>query len=107
MDTYQYLHGPIEVAEPGRACVLIGSGREVQLARDLAAYGTSIMLVTDAPVETAENLWVVRTPYVPQAVAPILQIVPIQLLTDRMAAARGLKADGFRYTQPDTKLDVA
>jgi glucosamine--fructose-6-phosphate aminotransferase (isomerizing) len=107
MDTLQYLHGPLEVAEAGRACVVIGSGREVQLARDMAGYGTSVLLVTDAAVEDAGNLWVVRTPQVAEAVAPILQIVPIQLLTSRMATARGLEAEGFRYHQPDTKLDVA
>jgi glucosamine--fructose-6-phosphate aminotransferase (isomerizing) len=107
MDTYQYLHGPLEVAESGRACVLIGSDREVQLAQDLASYGTSVLLITEAPVPSAENLWVVPLPRVPESVAPIFQIVPIQLLTHRMARARGLEAAGFRYHQPDTKLVVA
>jgi glucosamine--fructose-6-phosphate aminotransferase (isomerizing) len=103
MDTLQYLHGPLEVAEPGRGCVVFGSGREVRLAGDLASYGTSVLLITEA---STENLKVVRIPGVPDVLAPILEILPVQLLTHRMAGSRGLAADGFRHEQKDTKLGV-
>jgi len=106
MDTLQYLHGPLEVAEPGRGCVLFGSGREIQLAEDLASYGTSVLLVTGAQVGSTENLRVVRIPRAPDVLTPILEILPVQLLTHRMAASRGLAADGFRHEQGDTKLEV-
>jgi fructoselysine-6-P-deglycase FrlB-like protein len=106
MDTLQYLHGPLEVAEPGRGCVLFGSGREVRLAEDLASYGTSVLLITEALVASTENLKVVRIPEVPDVLAPVLEIHPVQLLTHRMAGSRGLTADGFRHEQKDTKLGV-
>jgi fructoselysine-6-P-deglycase FrlB-like protein len=106
MDALQYLHGPLEVAEPGRGCVLFGSGREVRLAEDLASYGTSVLLITEALVASTENLKVVRIPEVPDVLAPVLEIHPVQLLTHRMAGSRGLTADGFRHEQKDTKLGV-
>ena len=106
LDTLQYLHGPLEVAEPGRGCVLFGSGREVQLAVDLASYGASVLLITRASVPSTRNLRVFRIPEVPGVVAPILEMLPVQLLTHRMAGSRGLAAKGFRHEQEDTKLEV-
>ena len=106
LDTLQYLHGPLEVAEPGRGCVLFGSGREVQLAVDLASYGASVLLITEAPVDSTREPEVVRIPEVPDVFKPILEILPVQLLTHRMSQARGLAADGFRHEQEDTKLEV-
>jgi glucosamine--fructose-6-phosphate aminotransferase (isomerizing) len=106
MDTLQYLHGPIEVAEPGRGCIVFGSGREGRLAEDLASYGVAVLLITEASVERTHNLLVLRMPEMPDALAPILQIIPVQLLTYRMAHARGLSAHGFRHEQDDTKLKL-
>lgn len=105
-DTLQYLHGPVEVAERGRGCVLFGSGREVRLARDLASYGTAVLLITTASVEPAENLLVLSIPKLPNMLLPVLEILPMQLITHRMAQAQGLAADGFRNRQEDTKLSV-
>lgn len=105
-DTLQYLHGPVEVAERGRGCVLFGSEREVRLAKDLASYGTTVLLITTASVEPTDNLLVLRVPEIPDVILPILEILPVQLLTHRMAQARGLSADGFRNEQKDTKLEV-
>ncbi len=105
-DTLQYLHGPLEVAEPGRGCIVFGSGREVRLAEDLASYGMAVFLVTEAAVERRRNLVVFRTPEMADALAPVIQILPVQLLTHRMALSRGLSADGFRHEQDDTKLEA-
>ena len=106
LDTLQYLHGPVEVAEPGRGCIVVGSGREVRLAEDLASYGMTVLLITEASAKRARNLLVIRMPAMPDALAPVVQILPVQLLTHRMARDRGLSADGFRHEQNDTKLEV-
>ena len=106
MDTLQYLHGPIEVAEPGRGCIVFGSSREIRLAEDLASYGMAVLLITEASVKPTRNLLVLRVPEMPDALAPIVQILPVQFLTHRMAQARGFSADGFRHEQDDTKLEV-
>jgi glucosamine--fructose-6-phosphate aminotransferase (isomerizing) len=106
MDTMQYLHGPIEVAEPGRGCIVFGSSREVRLAEDLASYGMAVLLITEASVQRTRNLLSIRMPEMPDALAPVVQILPVQLLTYRMARDRDLSADGFRHEQDDTKLEV-
>jgi glutamine---fructose-6-phosphate transaminase (isomerizing) len=106
MDTLQYLHGPVEVAEPGRGCIVFGSGREVRLAEDLASYGMTVLLITEASAKSKRDLLVIRVPAMPDALAPVVQILPVQLLTHRMARDRGLSADGFRHEQDDTKLEV-
>jgi glucosamine--fructose-6-phosphate aminotransferase (isomerizing) len=106
MDTLQYLHGPLEVAEPGRGCIVFGSGREVRLAEDLASYGMTVLLITEASAKRTRNLLVIPVPAMPDALAPVVQILPVQLLTHRMARDRGLSADGFRHEQDDTKLEV-
>ena len=65
-----------------------------------------MLLVTEAPVDSTENLRVVRIPEVPDVFKPILEILPVQLLTHQMSKARDLAADGFRHEQEDTKLEV-
>jgi glucosamine--fructose-6-phosphate aminotransferase (isomerizing) len=106
MDTLQYLHGPMEVAESGRAAVVFGAGREVSLAESLAGYGCDVLLVTTADVASRSRLTVVRLPSVSAAAIPVLEILPLQLLTWYLARCRGLAVEGFRYEQPDTKLSA-
>lgn len=106
MDTLQYLHGSVEVAGRGLGCVVFGSGREIRLARDLASYGTAVLLVTTEEVKGAENLLVFKVPEAEPVLLPILEILPVQLLTHRLAQAKGIPADGFRYEQDDTKLEI-
>lgn len=106
-DTYQFLHGPVEVAEPGRVFVIFGAGREISLAEALAGYGAHVLLVTTDHVEPAERLTVVRLPQMGPLALPVLQILPAQLLVWHLAQQRGLAIDGFRHHQDDTKLEVA
>ena len=105
LDTLQYLHGPLEVAEPGRGCVVFGSD-EVQLAAWTSSHGASVLLVTEAPVDSTENLRVVRIPEVPDVFKPILEILLRTAPDHHMSKARDPAADGFRHEQEDTKLEV-
>ena len=105
-ETYNYLHGPMEPLDPQSACIFVGDEREVRLARDVSALGCHTLLVTTrSDVEPTEKLTVVRLPEAPSALArTVLQILPIQLLGWSLASRRGLRVDGFRYEQDDTKL---
>jgi len=105
-DTGQYLHGPVEVAEPGVGAVLFGADREVRLAADLASSGMAVLLVTSADLHPTHGVEVVRLPHVPAVLRPILEAVPVQLLTDQLAQARGLSPGSFRHHQADTKLEA-
>ena len=65
-----------------------------------------MLLVTHTAVGGSDNLRVVRIPELPNLLTPVLEILPVQLLSHRIARARGLSADGFRHEQEDTKLEV-
>jgi fructoselysine-6-P-deglycase FrlB-like protein len=107
-ETYTYLHGPMEPLDARTACIVTGDGREVQLAEDVSGLGCPTLLVTARDVPSRENLTVVRLPGTTSPLArAVLEILPVQALAWRLASARGLRADGFRYQQQDTKLDDA
>jgi glucosamine--fructose-6-phosphate aminotransferase (isomerizing) len=102
-DSHQYLHGPVEVAEDGVGAVLLGDGREVALARYLAAAGAAVLLVAGAGVVAPDGVELVTLPEAPAPLRPVLEAVPLQLLADRLARDRGLVPGRFRHQQHDTK----
>jgi fructoselysine-6-P-deglycase FrlB-like protein len=106
-ETYNYLHGPMEPLDPQTACIVIGEGRELQLAADVSALGCeTLLLTTRTDVESTDHLTVLTLPDAgsPLALA-VLQMLPVQALAWRLAQDRGLRVDGFRYQQSDTKLN--
>jgi glucosamine--fructose-6-phosphate aminotransferase (isomerizing) len=104
METRAYLHGPLEAVEEGFGCVVFGREREQQLATQLASFGASVMLVADQDVQSGPNVQAIQIPEVPALLAPILQILPVQLLIDHVARQRGLEAGKLRRQQADTKV---
>ncbi len=107
-ETFNYLHGPMEVLDAEAACVVIGAGRELRLASELAGLGCPTLLITvNKDFEDAEHLTVLRLPEPPSPLAgAVLEILPLQLLAAEVVLRRGLRADGFRYEQDDIKLDA-
>ncbi|MGH3095907.1 MAG: SIS domain-containing protein [Streptosporangiales bacterium] len=103
-DTYEYLHGPVESAEPGIGCVVIGAGREVALARALAEAGAEVLLLTTAAVPDTGGLTVVALPTAPEPASTVLEILPVQLVAARLAAERDIPVGTFRRPQQDTKV---
>lgn len=106
-ETYTYLHGPMEPLDARTACIVVGDGREVQLARDVSALGCPTLLVTTREDVASDGaLTVVRLPSTTELLArTVLEILPVQALAWRLASGRGLRADGFRYRQTDTKIE--
>ena len=106
-DTLQYLHGPMEPLQEEMACIVFGSDdREVELARFVASTGATAILITTADVPAAERLLVHQTPAAGPFANELLEMLPVQLLTHRLAGAAGLPIEGFRYHQDDTKVPV-
>lgn len=105
-ETFNYLHGPMEPLDQETACLIIGDGREVRLARDTSDLGCPTLLITSRDdIESRGALTVLRLPATESPLAQaVLQIVPIQLMGWAIASNRGLAVDGFRYHQDDTKL---
>jgi glutamine---fructose-6-phosphate transaminase (isomerizing) len=99
-ETREYLHGPMEPVEPDFGCFLFGAGRERRLAETLAGYGAPVALIGAA----ARGVHAFIPPPTGALAAPILQILPVQLIVMRLAASRGLVIDGLRRQQDDTKV---
>jgi glucosamine--fructose-6-phosphate aminotransferase (isomerizing) len=104
METREYLHGPLEAVAPGLGCVLFGGERELSLATELVSFGATVALLSDTPDGRASGVSTIELPPVPELAAPILQILPVQLLVDRIAQLRGLEIGNLRRQQDDTKV---
>ena len=104
METREYLHGPLEAVSPEFGAVVFGREREAGLAADLASFGATVALLTDRADDGANGARVIELPSVPALAAPILQILPVQLLVDHVAELRGLKIGNLERQQSDTKL---
>lgn len=104
METREYLHGPLEAVSSEFGCVLFGGEREAELAAELASFGARTLLLTDEPRRVSAGIEAIEIPHVADIAAPILQILPIQLLVDDIARLRGLQIGKLRRKQPDTKV---
>jgi fructoselysine-6-P-deglycase FrlB-like protein len=105
-DTLNYLHGPMESQDAKTGLVAFGTGREVQIARDVAAFGCPSVLITGrTDVPPGDKLTVISIPAFGNAIADaIIEIVAAQLIVGEMQDAAGLTNITFRYRQTDTKL---
>jgi glucosamine--fructose-6-phosphate aminotransferase (isomerizing) len=105
-DTLNFLHGPMEPNDRRSGVVVLGSGREVKLAQDLAGFDIPTVLITSlAGIGEKENLVVIPLPCLAPGLADgILAAVVAQLLVADMMEAAGLPECIFRYRQADTKL---
>ena len=104
METREYLHGPLEPVGAGFGCIVFGREREHALATSLAGYGAETLLITDVAVDGSSEATVIELDPVPALAAPILQILPVQLLVERVAALRGLAIGPLTRHQDDTKV---
>ncbi|HYZ80264.1 MAG TPA: hypothetical protein VE571_03295, partial [Solirubrobacteraceae bacterium] len=100
MDTREYLHGPLEAVAPGFGAVVFGRERERSLAESMASFGAEVLLVGDRNADVPG----VALPEVPPIAAPVLQILPVQLLVDDVADRRELTIGELRRHQDDTKV---
>lgn len=102
METREYLHGPLEAVDADFGCILFGAERERELAAQLVSFGATVAVVGAGGC--LEGAGVIELPRVSDLAAPILQILPVQLLVDRVAGLRGLEIGKLRRQQRDTKI---
>ncbi|MCB5164210.1 SIS domain-containing protein [Streptomyces bambusae] len=103
--TRNYLHGSMESAG-NTLHVIIGAGREIPLARSLAAAGHCTLLITTARVEPAEHLFTVRLPGAAEAPRVVLEAVVLQELAAQLGAERGIPVGSSVFRHTDTKEDT-
>jgi glucosamine--fructose-6-phosphate aminotransferase (isomerizing) len=104
METREYLHGPLEAVAPGFGAIVFGRDRERALAAEMASFGAVVALLTDTGAGDVGGVDVIDLPEVPWLAAPVLQILPVQLLVEHTARLRGLAIGELRRQQHDTKV---
>jgi glucosamine--fructose-6-phosphate aminotransferase (isomerizing) len=95
-----FRHGPIELAQPGVALVVFAppgprQASALALAEEARGYGMAVRVVvhgwSGTPEATRPN-----PPPVDECLAPLLDIVPVQLFVEALARHRGV-LPGFRH----------
>ncbi len=91
--TAAFRHGPLELAGPGLAAIVIATERETRaldlgLAADLVRSGASVAVLAPAG-EAPEGAIGIPVPPIDRLLAPAVSIVPIQLLARRLASELG------------------
>jgi len=73
--------------------------RTAQVANALRLIGTPIWSV-GSPIETVPDATHFALPALPEALSPLLAVVPVQLLAYFLAVAKGTNPDTFRRDDP-------
>jgi len=99
LETAQFRHGPLELAGPGLAAVVVATEAEtrlldLRLARELASTGAAVLVVSSDGTAPPGALGV-ATGELERTVAPAVSVVPVQLLGWRLAMARGRSPGAF------------
>jgi len=95
----EFRHGPLEVVAEGFTAIIFAgssqtSGLNRSLARDILSYGGKVIWV-----DSSEDMEIptLLLPNTAELTLPLIEILPMQLLTLVMANRRGLEAGKFRY----------
>jgi glucosamine--fructose-6-phosphate aminotransferase (isomerizing) len=102
MPAGSFRHGPVEAVDSGfRTFVFAPQSRtrdlNLGLARDLCRFGAAVRVIGPAGPDTA-GLSLCETPTASEALAPLVEIVPVQFAAFRLAELKGIPIGGLRYT---------
>lgn len=110
MAVASFRHGPIEVVDRRfRGLIFASRGRtrdlNVGLARDIVRFGGTVRLIGPSGSDGSELQWI-HTPPCSELLAPLVEIVPVQVAAMRLAQLRGIVVGSFRYA-PQVTVDEA
>jgi glutamine---fructose-6-phosphate transaminase (isomerizing) len=96
----QFLHGPMIGVQPGDLAVIVNmpgnsTERVDKVTAVLGAIGLRLW-IAGKPVQATPQATVFDLPDVPEALSPLLAIVPMQIFAYQMAIHKGLNPDTFR-----------
>ena len=97
-----FRHGPVEVVNPRFRGVIFapnGPARalNIALALDLQKFGGGVRVIGPGHAD-GRALSVVETPDCDDLLAPLLEIVPMQVAAVKLAQLQGLRVGGMRYS---------
>jgi len=94
-----FRHGFIEAVQPNLGVIALATGRQrasvERLAGELAEYGAQVLLLDAGEVRGIDEVPPISSP-LDEFLAPVLDILTVQLLAVRLAEERGVEP-GFRY----------
>jgi glutamine---fructose-6-phosphate transaminase (isomerizing) len=101
MGTGGFRHGPQEMVAKGSRFGMWIDGRQMRdqdlaVARDLRSLGASVMLIGQELAEDAGDL-VLRLPKLPYDWQFLIDVIPAQLVAERLARMSGVDCDSFRF----------
>jgi glucosamine--fructose-6-phosphate aminotransferase (isomerizing) len=96
----QFLHGPMITVQPGDLALIVNvPGNSIerveQVTAVLGAIGLKLWIVGQ-PVAATPEATVFSLPDIPEALSPLLAVVPMQIFAYQMAVHKGLNPDTFR-----------
>jgi glucosamine--fructose-6-phosphate aminotransferase (isomerizing) len=100
LPTGSFRHGPQEVIHPGLRVGMWVDGlkmrpQDLTLAKDLRGHGAKVLLIGQELAPDAADL-VMNIPTIPAVWQFLIDIIPIQLASERLARLRGEDCDSFR-----------
>lgn len=104
MHAADFRHGPLEVVEPGVAALIFAGSAQTsalnrELAKDILSYGGKVIWVSSTP---DPEIPTIRLPDTTELTRPLVEILPMQMLTLVMAQRKGLEAGHFRHVSKVT-----
>jgi len=101
MSTASFRHGPQEIVAQGARFGLWIDGckmreQDLEVAKDLSRMGAHVMLVGHGLDEASAEL-IFALPFIPPEWQFVIDVIPAQLLAERMSRLRGVDSDSFRY----------
>jgi glutamine---fructose-6-phosphate transaminase (isomerizing) len=105
MSSAAFRHGPLEMAGPGTVVMVFGGDNRFhdltrRLCNDLRKVGATVMAVGPNASIPAQAL-----PDVPAPLLPILEILPVEMLTLALAARKGFEAGRFSHATKVTTVE--
>ena len=99
------LHGPLISIDQSDTVFLIAQpGPSLERTREAAAalaeIGTTVVAVGPASRSVPSAAWAIQTPELPEALAPIVNVIPLQWIAYHASRARQVDADSFRRDDP-------
>ena len=105
MSSAAFRHGPLEMAAPGITVVVFAGRPEtldlnLRLAADINRLGGQALLVDADSPEAA-----LRLPNAPTCLMPVLEILPIQMITLALSSLQDHTAGAFRHATKVTRTE--
>ncbi|MGC8897357.1 MAG: SIS domain-containing protein [Bacteroidota bacterium] len=96
----EFRHGPMEMVKPGFKSVIFAAGetysQSIKMAADIAKYKGKVIIITNQnPQVSDENLSIVTVNQPDEYLFTVQSIIPVQLMVNNLALAKGLVPGKF------------